>query len=325
MSGITPLLDTLLHQVLGPKGDQTAQKNLNQPVRPVEPGEGPRALQSDSRTDARPQSQPHHVQPQLRVGTRAWHGAPPLPPSGAGPAASAQTQLSGAGRAIADILMHYPRPGSVLRPAAPLMQSIETPSNTLLAERLTDSIRQSGVFYERTLVQWFRGEASQQQLQQQPQAQIAQQLEQQNPHALRQPGIPVPEAMQSIVRHQLEMLSTPALRWEGEIWSGLFMALLLQPAFFEQGTRDSEAAEAQRQKEKTWRSELELTVHGLGQLGIQLTLRQSSLHLHFSAQEFVIHQLEGSEKDLRERLGRLGLSDVVVSTSVRDIEERGDD
>ena len=74
MSGITPLLDTLLHQVLGPKGDISAQKQLNQPVRNVEPGEGPRALQSDSRTDSRPNSQAHAILSQGKYAIRGYAG-----------------------------------------------------------------------------------------------------------------------------------------------------------------------------------------------------------------------------------------------------------
>ena len=43
MSGITPLIDTLLHQVLGRQGEVSSQRVLNAPVQPVLPGEGPRA------------------------------------------------------------------------------------------------------------------------------------------------------------------------------------------------------------------------------------------------------------------------------------------
>ena len=59
MSGITPLIDTLLHQVLGRQGEVSSQRVLNAPVQPVLPGEGPRALQGDAGLDGRPH-QPQH-------------------------------------------------------------------------------------------------------------------------------------------------------------------------------------------------------------------------------------------------------------------------
>ena len=52
MSGINLLIDTLMHQVLGKRGEP-APRVLNEPVRPVDPGAGPKALHSDSRLDAR--------------------------------------------------------------------------------------------------------------------------------------------------------------------------------------------------------------------------------------------------------------------------------
>ncbi|TRW48833.1 flagellar hook-length control protein FliK [Aliidiomarina halalkaliphila] len=316
MSGITPLLDTLLHQVLGPKGDQSAQKNLNQPVRPVEPGEGPRALQSDSRTDSRAQSQPHNIQPQLRVGSRGLPPQMPTLPTQNVPNASAQTQLSHAGRAIADILLHYPRPGSVIKPSMPLIQSVESTTSALLGDRLNQSIRTSGVFYEHTLSKWLRGEVPRSSLQQQPQMQVATQIQQQEGIPMRQIGVQVPEAMHSLVRHQLEVLSTPVLRWEGDVWSGLFMALVLQPAFWEEPHKTAQDDTEPRKRKKVWHSDIELTVKGLGHLVVHLALQENSLHLQLTAEENVIHRLEDKQNDLRNRLNRLGLSEVVVETKV---------
>ncbi|UWN48855.1 hypothetical protein ASALC70_01045 [Alcanivorax sp. ALC70] len=36
------------------------------------------------------------------------------------------------------------------------------------------------------------------------------------------------DALHGVLRHQLEMLATPVLRWEGDVWSGVFMALMIQ-------------------------------------------------------------------------------------------------
>lgn len=314
MSGITPLLDTLLHQVLGPKGDLTAQKNLNQPVRPVEPGEGPRALQSDSRLDSRANSQAHAVQPHLRTGSKLAQASYQQIQPGLPNPPSAQIALSGAGKVIADVLMQYPAPGSTIRPSTPLIQSGETISTTLLADRLEQSIRNSGVFYESTLGRWFRGEASRAALQQQPQMQY---------HAQQEGKVlsgPVPEALQPIVRQQLEMLSTPVLRWEGDLWSGIFMALFLQPGQIEPRNPSEQNPQQDKDKEKSWRSELELTVRGLGALSVGVHLKEKQLHLVFVANDDVVAKLESSESILRARLSKLGLTEVTVETRPRSAE-----
>lgn len=311
MSGITPLLDTLLHQVLGPKGDLTAQKNLNQPVRPVDPGEGPRALQSDSRLDSRANSQAHAVQPNLRTGSKFAQASYQQIQPGLPSPPSAQIALSGAGKAIADVLMQYPAPGSTIRPTAPLIQPGETISTTLLADRLDSSIRNSGVFYESTLGKWFRGEVPRAALQQQPQMQLQAQQEG------RILSGPVPEALQPIVRQQLEMLTTPVLRWEGDLWSGIFMALFLQLGQVEPRNPSEQNQQNEKHKEKSWRSELELTVRGLGALSVGVHLKEKELHLVFVANDDVVMKLESKESILRDRLRKLGLSEVTVETRQR--------
>ncbi|MCH8493119.1 MAG: flagellar hook-length control protein FliK [Idiomarina sp.] len=319
MSGITPLLDTLLHQVLGPKGDLTAQKNLNQPVRAVDPGEGPRALQSDSRLDARANSQAHATQPQLRTGGKlaqaSYQQLQPLPPTNT----STHTALSNAGRAIADVLMQYPAPGSAIRPGQPLLLPGEPITPTLLNERLEQSIRNSGVFYETTLSKWFRGEAPLHRLQQQPQMQFhTNQTDSAARTAERGIGAPVPEPLQPIVRQQLEMLSTPMLRWEGDIWQGIFMALFLQPMVADPRAGQQQNEQTQSKSAKSWRSELELSVQGLGDLSVGVHLQEKQLHLLFVADENVIHKLAGKESILRERLSKLGLTEVNVETRNRE-------
>ncbi|RUO23216.1 hypothetical protein CWE08_00755 [Aliidiomarina iranensis] len=318
MSGITPLLDTLLHQVLGPKGDQTAQKILNQPVRPVDPGEGPRALQSDSRLDSRANSQAHAVQPNLRTGSKFAQASYQQIQPNLGNPPSTQIALSGAGKAIADVLMQYPAPGSTIRPSMALIQGGETITPTLLADRLDASIRNSGVFYESTLGRWFRGELPRAALEQQPQMQLAaQQTQQQAQQEGRVLSGPIPEAIQPVVRQQLEMLSAPVLRWEGDLWSGIFLALFLHPSQIEGREPSSQDQSQGKRQEKSWRSELELTVRGLGALSVGVHLNDKQLHLLFVANDDVVAKLELKESILRDRLRKLGLSEVTVETRLR--------
>ncbi|QHC50384.1 hypothetical protein EKK97_13445 [Billgrantia tianxiuensis] len=166
MSGITPLLDTLLHQVLGKRVDTAPPRELTEPVRPVDPGEGPRALHSDSRLEGRrPATAPlqgasTHAQ---RGDGQLLRGDTPQAP------ASFQTHFSPSARTIADLLLRFPAPPSVLSAKAPLMNAGETPGASTLADRLQSSVRDSGLFYESHLARWYRGEMSRQQLGNEPQ------------------------------------------------------------------------------------------------------------------------------------------------------------
>lgn len=168
MSGINPLIDTLMHQVLGKRGDG-APRVLNEPVRPVDSGTGPQALRSDSRLDGRADprlSELNRLPPSLDLPRQGGRGELP-----AGQQGSTQTHFSPAARSIADVLLRFPAPPSTLRIEAPLMQSADTASPSTLATRLESSIRDSGLFYESHLKRWFQGDAARQQLLREPQMQ----------------------------------------------------------------------------------------------------------------------------------------------------------
>lgn len=168
MSGINPLIDTLMHQVLGKRGD-AAPRVLNEPVRPVDPGAGPQALRSDSRLDGRADprlSELNRLPSSLDLPRQGGRGELP-----AGQQGSTQTHFSPAARSIADVLLRFPAPPSTLRIEAPLMQSADTASPSTLATRLESSIRDSGLFYESHLKRWFQGDAARQQLLREPQMQ----------------------------------------------------------------------------------------------------------------------------------------------------------
>ncbi|MCK2185114.1 hypothetical protein MYL53_14010, partial [Halomonas sp. YJPS3-2] len=172
MSGITPLIDTLLHQVLGRRVDTPSPQPLNQPVRPTSPGEALRAVHSDSRLETRaPGPAVGHV-------AKGQGRAAPQPSSpAAGPPGSAQTHLSATARTIADLLGRFPAPPSAVSPAAPLLAAGQAATPEQLAQRLAGSIRDSGLFYESHLARWFQGDLPRQQLNREPQMlQLLQQL-----------------------------------------------------------------------------------------------------------------------------------------------------
>ncbi|QNI01531.1 flagellar hook-length control protein FliK [Halomonas sp. SH5A2] len=434
MSTINPLIDTLLHQVLGRRGDASSQRLMDQPIKPVVPGEGPRALMGDARLDGRDAASTalrdtalrdmRGLPPQLDGGRQPQRGdAQALPPG------STQTHFSPAARSIADVLLRFPAPPTVMRAEAPLMNATEPPSSTQLATRLEASVRDSGLFYEAHLKRWFQGEASRQQLLREPQMQPgprasvptplvstalgaglvpqgggsgmpssgmvpggaspmliapptpgnaailpntslipaasdsaaarapmgnipsstqppvgspgafntaelathAKESQQANIDARlardtldimpnRQPREVVHESLQSLVRQQLEMLVTPTIRWEGDVWAGIFMALAINLPTRGQQQEDGEGQEA---PEDSWQSDMQLDVPGFGAFSVSLRLYRGVLNIDLTASDSLVHQrLDAGVPALESRLEALDLRKVQVRA--RYVEEAPD-
>ncbi|HSP58821.1 MAG TPA: flagellar hook-length control protein FliK, partial [Halomonas sp.] len=136
---------------------------------------------------------------------------------------------------------------------------------------------------------------------------------------------PLHESLQGLVRHQLEMLVTPVLRWEGDVWSGVFMALVMHLPQVEREGRESQDEEAARKERERqgWRSTMTLQVAGLGEVGVDLWLRESRLDLDLVAAEASVREsLELGVDRLTPRLEACGLTDVRVRIAARGGEAR---
>lgn len=418
MSGITPILDTLLHQVLGKRVDVPSARPLTEPVQPTDPNEALRALQSDSRLDAR--------QPPLAPLTGAAARGLPSPaaqpmPQG-GPPPSTTTHFSPTATTIADLLVKFPAPPSAIRPATPLLSTSESmPAAPKVAERLQASIRESGSFYESHLGKWFRGELSRQALEREPQMlrtlaqraiteslgqggglrplqvpmpaapfmpKLAGYLSMNEPRAASPreaaasapvasqsaalagasqgaagaqqaapftsplvpppgtnlskggdnelsghahqatatlPADPVSESLQGIVRHQLELLATPVLRWEGDVWSGLFMALAIQVpqlVHARQGEGQSQDQGGDENEDPAWNSQLTLTTERLGTVGVHLRLKSKRVAMTLTAHTpEVAAQLEDGLGLLKQRLERCGLEEAALRVNLDTSDE----
>lgn len=405
MSGITPILDTLLHQVLGKRVDTPPPRDLLEPVKPLTPGVAPRAIQGDSQLDA---GRAGVANSRLGIGEPSARQTLPTNPI-LNPA-STTTHFSSAARTIADILVKFPAPPSVIQAPAPLMQDDVSSNTPLLAARLQHSIESSGLFYESHLARWYRGEMTRAALEREPQmwrfqslqpppggkaggmssAELAglapvlrgrgellnplSSLSSLNPKAsggndgalgmpatgragpaLGSATLPLPAAttantgaanatgqgmpvappaseagetplrlptletiddtLQGIIRHQLELLVTPTLRWEGDIWSGLFMALSLQlPETLDERAGSGEEERKEGDDDPVWHSQLSLRLPRLGELDVQMHLRSTSINLTLqSGSEACLASLEAGREDLEGRLRRCGLDDVRVS------------
>ena len=101
-----------------------------------------------------------------------------------------------------------------------------------------------------------------------------------------QRGEVIHESLQGLVRHQLELLATPVLRWEGDVWSGVFMALMIQPpARREERAGGDEGQGHEEPGSDEWHSSMRLQVTGLGEVGVKLWLRESQLDLELAARD----------------------------------------
>ncbi|GAB2798053.1 hypothetical protein GCM10027040_25810 [Halomonas shantousis] len=402
MSGITPILDTLLHQVLGRRVDIPVTRELPEPVRPASPKDAIKALHSDSRLqggNAPTVSSDTPLEAQGRRPARDLSLAP-LAPS------STRTHFSSAARTIADILVKFPAPPSVISPAAPLAsQEVSAPA---LATALKQSIDESGLFYESHLARWYRGELPREMLMREPQMWRFLAFRSLTPTATQQgdgppPGTqaspmlsasremsstpatsrsslpaspsvspaivsPPPSAsrsteaggervgqgnayashmngisqeaaaeaferaghtheklsdpLQGLVRHQLELLVTPTLRWEGMIWPGVMLALLIhEGGHGEQGHAESRGESGP--DGAPWRSELALTLPGFGRLEVELMLyeRRVSIRLETESADN-LSRLEQGVPTLKERLSGLGLAaDIKVDRRLEAFDE----
>ncbi|MCY1408878.1 Flagellar hook-length control protein FliK [compost metagenome] len=371
MSGITPVLDTLLHQVLGRRVDIPLPKDLNQPAAPVLPVEGARPLHSDSRLDARnlPQAQVA-VRPQQAAAAQvslardAAQGAPSVAPGGTVAPSSTITSFSAAARAIADLLQRFPVPPSAIAPAAPLLAEAprEAPAATLIATRLQQSIQHSGLFYESHVARWFRGEFPLEALRREPQMQAAPRSGESATPATLQAGAPASssgvqgavapplppsepapksdviaadsadildagaagalatraevaglpqESLSALLRQQLELLAQPQLRWEGNVWAGVFMGLSIEapPLAERQLDEEGEAAGREQTAEGEWRVRLGLRLADLGALEAAISLQGERLALTLQTDSVSLRRyFEGSRAELQASLEACGFS-----------------
>lgn len=138
-----------------------------------------------------------------------------------------------------------------------------------------------------------------------------------------QRGEVIHESLHGLVRHQLELLAAPVLRWEGDVWSGIFMALMIQPPTRrdEQGASDPEQGREESDSNE-WHSSMTLQVAGLGEVGVKLWLRDAHLDLELAARDPDVRLVlaEGVEQ-LKSRLEALDLEDVRIRLH-HDLPER---
>lgn len=389
MSGITPIIDTLLHQVLGQRVDAPRTSDLPAPVKPVLSGNAIESLTREGgglqqRGSSQAELASARASALLESGVSSSKAG-----ESAATSSSSTTHFSTAARTIADVLARFPAPPSSITSPQPLLQEGDA-SPRLLASQLQQNIQHSGVFYESHLARWLKGEWSTAALAREPQMALAPRMPAgsglataETPHAARmadtgppasraamaemassatltfsRPATPVnlfaeaplraqqgvsPESLaarvdmstsgqsqalassalqqigtdqndtlQSVVRHQLEMLVTPSLRWEGMLWPGIMLAMTLQQWGGGDGQDADGQAQSQGHDKSPWHSEMNISLPHLGDVHIAMTLRAERVSLSISAPEGVaLERLSEQMSALHERLDALGVQAVI--------------
>lgn len=406
MSGITPLIDTLLHQVLGRRVDTPVVKDQPLPVSATASTDAIQPARSDSRL---------HQQGGERVAAMpsgaGREGVSQLPVApGLAKVPSAQLHLSHTATEIADILSRFPATQSPsIRPLLALMaHPIEKPD--MLAASLSQSVRESGVFYESHLLRWMSGQYPRASLMREPQAWLSLTFRPFTPTSLltsygfpfaAKDGRAAPrpgassgtmtgansstqsassssvgrggdvlaasmvsdrslpsaarsgtagewassgkgmaedpsslsmtrahqlsqsssDALQALVRQQLELIAAPNLRWEGQLWPGVPMTMILTELPRESipdDAGDSAGRSEQEEGASDWRAEVQVRLPSLGVIDIIfVTRRNAALQVEVKpAEETTRVQLRQELIPMRERLASLGMSvELIVGAS----------
>ncbi|BBI47703.1 hypothetical protein HORIV_01240 [Vreelandella olivaria] len=115
----------------------------------------------------------------------------------------------------------------------------------------------------------------------------------------------VHESLQSLVRQQLEMLVMPTIRWEGDVWAGIFMALVINLPAREEG---AEGKQQEGEPEGGWRSDMQLEVPNLGAFNASLWLYRNVLSIDFTTESTHVYQrIDAGLPALEKRLSALDL------------------
>lgn len=309
MSVITPLLDTLLHEVLGKPRNFPLPRDLNQPVDATHVSVPARSPHSDSRLDAR---QPNTTE-LSNLAAAARRMAPGAAPSATLQSAAPQppggvaTTFSPAAQRIAEMLAKLPSATPLTTPGGqPLLGNVLFAEPARVAQVLQQAIDKSGLFFEARLLRWFRGEVPRQQLEEQPQMQL-----------LKAEGRDE-EAVQTLVRQQLDLLSAPQLRWEGQPWPGLWLQLMIQVPVqplteWPASTEPEQREETNGQREVS--STLVVELQPLGRIEAALRLKGMQLDIVVCADSVqTLTYLKSARNTLETRLSEAGFSPSIQLT-----------
>jgi hypothetical protein len=133
-------------------------------------------------------------------------------------------------------------------------------------------------------------------------------------------------ALEGVLRHQLDVLAAPVLRWEGAPWAGAFMALTLQPPPHQLERQHPDEEQRSRQDgDAPWQTRLTLRLAQLGEVEVNLRLGAQRVALDLQAEPDAAERMDAASDILRERLGALGFQNVALRIRTHEVPEGGHD
>lgn len=153
---------------------------------------------------------------------------------------------------------------------------VELPSPTrhLLPVRLSQTVSESGLFYESHLAKWNRGTLSIESILREPQARLSQESQ----VASRLAELDgMPEVAARMAGRQLQMLEGAPFLWQGLAWPGQTMEWLVREGGDGEGQGEADETASE------WNTELNLTLPRLGQVHAALGLAGDQLRLRLVA------------------------------------------
>ncbi|WP_027350618.1 flagellar hook-length control protein FliK [Halotalea alkalilenta] len=340
MSTISPLIDTLLHHVLGRRGELE---------RHALPPRGPMVVSGTSEVQGQLRGEPEGGGPASSnaPSQRVGHGGGPGESRADADGDAADRSLSPRGereslsreaRVIAQVLGRFPQPASVMllpgvsrghaSVAAPARLSAETelidglegsrlrPAMRLdagtLASSLRDGVVESGLFYERHLALALMDKWPLTRLAHEPQAKVAAEF-----------GPAVEDDIAPIVRHQLELLGGEPLRLQFPLHAGVIASLeiLLGEEDGEVGPEGDEDGEGggQSPESPSWRTRITVDLPALGRVDARIGGYSDGLRIELhGASEVACAALTDGGKALEAGLGGQGLALSALSVEALD-------
>ena len=122
------------------------------------------------------------------------------------------------------------------------------------------------------------------------------------------------EARHTLVRHQLELLVNPLIRWEGEIWPGLWVALQIAAPQEEERQTLSEQGQDSRgsdESDSAWSLQIDTALPSHGDVTLKMRIASQSIVLTLiSTSESLYGYFAATQHQLREQLQQHGLAEV---------------
>ncbi len=183
-----------------------------------------------------------------------------------------------------------------------VLAEMPEPSPEQLPARLSQTLSESGLFYEAHLRRWARGELSFENLLREPQARLVREPQASGGSLAELGGMPDEAAR--LAGRQVQLLEGAPFLWQGLAWPGQWMEWLVEER---PGGDGQEGGEGEGEGGR-WRTELRLTLPRLGPIHARIELHGNTLKLDLNTRDEAVRQeLRAALPSLVEGLVGAGL------------------